>query len=59
MDAETRRALQVLAREELKLRVLQDVLIDIQVCRLEGWDPREFARELVALIKGVVETCRL
>jgi hypothetical protein len=57
MPDETRRALQVLAREELKLRVLQDVLIDIQVCRLEGWDPREFARELVALIKGVVETC--
>jgi hypothetical protein len=59
MDAETRRARQVLAREELKLRVLQDMLIDISVCRLEGWDPREFARELVALIKGVVETCRL
>jgi hypothetical protein len=57
MDAEPRRALQVLAREELKLRVLQDVLIDIQVCRLEGRDPMEFARELVALIKGVVESC--
>ena len=57
MDAETRRALQVLAREELKLRVLQDLLIDISVCRLEGWDPREFARELVALVRGVVETC--
>lgn len=57
MPDETRQALQVLAREELKLRVLQDVLIDISVCQLEGWDPREFARELVALIKGVVETC--
>lgn len=57
MPDETRRALQVLAREELKLRVLQDVLIDISVCRLEGWDPTEFPRELVALIKGVVESC--
>lgn len=57
MDADTRRTLQVLTREELKLRVLQDVLIDISVCRLEGGDPTEFARELVALIKGVVETC--
>ena len=57
MAADTRRALQVRAREELKLLVLQDLLIDISVCRLEGWDPTEFARELVALIKGVVETC--
>lgn len=57
MDAETRRALQRLAREELKLRMLQDVLIDISVCRLEGWDPLEFPRELMALVKGVVESC--
>ena len=44
------RALQRLAREEMKLRLLRDIRVDIAVCRLEGWDCREYILELKNLI---------
>ena len=35
-------ALNRLAREQLKLRLMQDINIDIQVCKLERIDYKEY-----------------
>lgn len=50
LDKSTRRALQELAREQLKHRLLQDVLFDLHVCKLEGWDGMEFIKDLKKLL---------
>lgn len=36
-DETARKQLNQLAREQLKKRLLNDILIDQQVCKLEGW----------------------
>ncbi len=46
LDVETRKALQRLAREQLKLRLLADIACDIQICKLEGWEYKEYLIEL-------------
>ena len=53
MDEETRKALNRLAREQLKRKLLADVLMDINVCKLKGWDAREFIRELIEMLEGL------
>lgn len=35
-----------LARERMKQRLLNDILVDLQVCELEGWDKLEYITEL-------------
>jgi len=39
-----------LARAQFKARLLEDILFDLQVCRIEGWDCKEYVRELKQLI---------
>lgn len=34
---ETRKALNRLAREQIKLRLLADIRFDLAVCEIEGW----------------------
>ena len=58
LDCDTRRALQVLARQQLINRLLVDILFDINVCRLEGWDWREFPREIVKVVSDIVQEKR-
>lgn len=55
-DKETALALQRLCREQLKHRILADILQDITVCRIEGWDYKEYLYELLNLIKGFLKT---
>ena len=45
-DADTARALNRLAREQLRLKVLADIHVDLMVCELEGWDPTEWVHDL-------------
>lgn len=49
-NKECARALNTLAREQLKTRLLADIRIDIQICQLEGWDYKEYLLELKKLI---------
>ncbi len=42
LDPDTRRALQELARHQMIEELLADMRFDMEVCELEGWDPREF-----------------
>lgn len=39
-------ALNRLAREEMKMRLLRDIRADISICQLEGWDYKEYLQEL-------------
>jgi len=42
----TRQALNLLAREQLKHKLLTDIRTDLVVCEIEGWSPREYLRDL-------------
>lgn len=41
-----------LAREQMKLRLLADIRMDLEICRLEGWDCIGFLNELKEIIDG-------
>ena len=55
MDSDTRWTLQVLARRQLIHRLLADILFDINVCRLEGWDWRQFPLEIIGVVTDIVQ----
>ena len=40
------RALNRLAREQLRLKILADIHVDLMVCELEGWDATEWIHDL-------------
>ena len=48
--ADAPRALQQLAREQLKLRLLADIRADLTVCEIEGWPAAEYLHDLHQLI---------
>lgn len=43
-------ALQRLAREQLKHKLLADIQTDLMVCKIEGWESRAYLRDLHDLI---------
>lgn len=45
-------ALQTLAREQMKMKLLTDIRADLAVCEIEGWVSRAYLRELHDLISG-------
>ena len=55
MTNEETLALNRLAREQTKERLLLDILFDINVCRLEGWDYKEYIHELQELLNSIME----
>lgn len=53
MEADTAKALNRLAREQMKLRLLADIAVDMQVCKLEGYDPAEYVDELLGEVERI------
>ena len=51
-DTETGIALNRLAREQMKLRLMFDIKADISVCELEGIDYKPYLTELKQIIDG-------
>ena len=47
---EARKALNQLAREKMKYRLLADISLDLVICELEGWDKAEYLTELKSMI---------
>lgn len=45
-DPGSPRKLQELARHQMITKLYADILMDMQICELEGWDKMEFIREL-------------
>ena len=44
------RMLNKLAREEMKELVMRDILCDMAVCEIEGWNKLEYLDDLIATI---------
>lgn len=53
-DPEKRKALNRLAREQMKLKLMQDIMFDINVCRMDGFDYKEYLCELKEIIDGFI-----
>ena len=43
-------ALNTLAREQMKYKLMADIRTDIEVCKLEGIDYKEYLKELKQII---------
>lgn len=49
-DKGIEKKIQVLCREQMKEKLLQDILIDINICKLENWDYKEYLIDLKNII---------
>ena len=52
---EVGQTLNKLAREQMKLRLLQDIRTDIEICKLEGMDYKEYLLELKDIVDGILK----
>lgn len=52
MEPEAARTLQELARHKTIIHLYADILADMQVCRIEGWDETEYIRQLQELLNS-------
>ena len=52
-EIETSRVLNRVCRESMKERLLRDILVDLAVCELEGWDKMEYINEISALLESM------
>jgi len=52
---EVGQTLNKLAREQMKLRLLQDIRTDIEVCKIERMDYKEYLLELKDIIDGFLK----
>ena len=41
-----------LAREQMKLKLLEDIRMDLIICEIEGWDKMEYINELNELVNS-------
>lgn len=58
-EKETARALNELARHQMILRLLRDIRIDLEICKLEGYEYREYLTALSAIINGFIKTAEV
>jgi hypothetical protein len=42
-----------LARERFKEQLLKEIMFDLMVCEVEGWDKRQYVEELKELINSI------
>lgn len=52
IDPEATRTLQELARHRTIAHLYADILADMQVCRIEGWDETEYIKQLQELLNS-------
>lgn len=65
LDIETRRAMQLVAREEMKMRIYADILSDITICLsditicdIEGLDKMEYIIELQDILNTLTKRAK-
>lgn len=54
IDTNCAQSLNRLAREQMKLKLMQDIRMDLMICEVEGWDRKEYLNELKELIDSFV-----
>ena len=42
-----------MARLKFKERLLNEIMFDLMVCEIEGWDKKEYIKELKSLINSI------
>jgi len=47
-----RKLINRVSREAMKLKLLTDIRMDLQICEIEGWNPKEYLTELQELLNG-------
>jgi len=47
--------LNTLAREQMKKKLLTDILVDLTICDLEGWDKKEYLNDLKKTINSLIK----
>ena len=47
------RTVNELARQKFKQKILNDVLVDLTICEIEGWNKMEYINEIRELISGI------
>lgn len=52
---DTPKKMQELARHKMILRLYADILTDMQICEVEGWDKMEYIRMLQELINSFTD----
>ena len=52
-SSKTRRKMQELARHQMITKLYADILIDINICDIEGWDKMEYINELRELLNSL------
>lgn len=52
-EQEIPNALNRLAREQMKAKLLADIAVDMQVCGLEGYNPAEYVDELLGEVERI------
>lgn len=52
---DTPKKMQELARHQMILRLYADILMDMQICEVEGWNKMEYIRMLQELINSFTD----
>ena len=52
-QAELAKTLNELARQTFMLSLLKDIQFDLTVCKIEGWDKKEYINQIKSLIEGI------
>ena len=47
------KAVNTLARKRFLEHLLRDIQVDLMICELEGWDKKEYIKEIKSLINGI------
>lgn len=53
IDATCAKTVNELARQKFKQRILNDIMVDLMICEIEGWCKMEYIRELKELICSI------
>ena len=52
------RTLQIYSRHKFLERILNDVLVDITICKHEGWDWKEYPRMIQKEMERIIGKCQ-
>ena len=54
-DKETAKRLNELSREQMKLKLLTDINIDLQICKIEWWNKKEYLLDLKKMLIDITK----
>lgn len=52
-DKETARKLNELSRHKMMERLYRDILMDLMICDIEGWDKKEYINQLKTVVNSI------